>query len=109
MGWLSQETTDATQAESLREVRARARTYAASSCKQIHWDMLRLLLMSVANTTIAPMQDLLGLGSEARMNVPGTPSGNWRWRLSESDLTTRLAHKMRNLCELYERLPNLDT
>src|SRR5690606_2210693 len=46
-----------------------------------HWALIRLALSSVANTCVFPMQDLLGLGAEARMNTPGQPAGNWTWRL----------------------------
>src|SRR5438874_2275423 len=49
--------------------------------REIHWDMIRAVWSSVANLAIAPVQDLLGLGSEARMNLPGTTEGNWEWRL----------------------------
>ena len=56
--------------------------------------MIRAVWASVANLAMAPMQDLLGLGSEARMNLPGTAQGNWEWRLSElpgSDVQARIA------------------
>jgi 4-alpha-glucanotransferase len=51
------------------------------SGREIHWDMIRGVWSSVANLAVAPAQDLLGLGSEARMNLPGTSEGNWEWRL----------------------------
>src|SRR2546428_616521 len=49
--------------------------------REIHWDIIRGVWGSVANLAIAPVQDLLGLGSEARMTLPGTAEGNWEWRL----------------------------
>jgi 4-alpha-glucanotransferase len=52
------------------------------SGREIHWDMIRGVWSSVANLALAPAQDLLGLGSEARMNLPGTSTGNWEWRLA---------------------------
>ena len=61
--------------------------YLKSDGKEINLDMIRALLVSVADTTIIPMQDLLGLGSEARMNLPASTSGNWQWRFSEGDIT----------------------
>jgi 4-alpha-glucanotransferase len=67
------------------------------------WTMLRALQASVAGTVIAPVQDLLGLGSEARMNRPGTASGNWRWRLREGQLTGALAARLGELSGLFER------
>jgi 4-alpha-glucanotransferase len=47
----------------------------------VAWDLIRLAWGSVADLAIAPLQDVLDLGAEARMNTPGTPSGNWRWRV----------------------------
>jgi 4-alpha-glucanotransferase len=61
--------------------------------------------MSVANTAIFPLQDLLGLGTEARMNVPGTASGNWAFRALPTEFELAVAERMGNLCESYERIP----
>jgi len=58
---------------------------------------------SVATTAIAPMQDILGLGSEARMNLPGTSSGNWEWRMKPGAAASEIALKLRELVELYDR------
>jgi 4-alpha-glucanotransferase len=52
---------------------------------------------------MTPMQDLLGLGSSARMNAPGRPTGNWRWRMRPGAPTSALADRLRDLCVLYER------
>ena len=57
-------------------------SYLGSAGREIHWEMLRAVWASPANLAIAPMQDLLGLGPEARMNIPGTAQGNWEWRLA---------------------------
>jgi 4-alpha-glucanotransferase len=57
----------------------------------------------VADTVLIPMQDVLGLGNEARMNLPATAGGNWRWRLREGALRPELAARLRELAELYER------
>ncbi|MDP6801641.1 MAG: 4-alpha-glucanotransferase [Gemmatimonadota bacterium] len=51
--------------------------------REIHWDAIRVLMESVAETVIVPMQDVLGLGSDARMNRPGVAGGNWGWRMAE--------------------------
>jgi 4-alpha-glucanotransferase len=59
------------------------------------WAMVRLALSSRARLAIVPMQDLLGLGSEARMNTPGRLAGNWSWRVEEGALTPRLAGRLR--------------
>lgn len=69
------------------------------------WDIIRLALASVSNTAIFPLQDLLGLGGSARMNVPGTRTGNWTWRARERELTPALAERMAELCATYERDP----
>ncbi|MBC7962940.1 MAG: 4-alpha-glucanotransferase [Steroidobacteraceae bacterium] len=66
-------------------------------------DLTRAALMSVANTAIIPFQDILKLGSEARMNIPGTPFGNWEWRFSWDMLPQNLAASVRNQLERYER------
>jgi 4-alpha-glucanotransferase len=60
-------------------------------------------MASVANTAIVPAQDLLGLGSKARMNRPGTASGNWRWRLEPGQLTHDVMQRLGELAETYER------
>ena len=54
---------------------------------EFNWDIIRLALSSVADTAIVPLQDLLGLGSEARMNYPSRPTGNWGWRCLPGALT----------------------
>ncbi len=79
--------------------------YLHSNASAIHWDMIRAALSSVANTSIFPIQDVLGLGSEARMNQPGTPEGNWSWRMREGMLSKKLAKTLRRLTEVYERAP----
>lgn len=71
---------------------------------QIHWELMRVAMMSVADTVIFPMQDVLGLGSEARMNIPGTPSGNWEWRLLPGQAHLSLAKALRMMTETYGRI-----
>jgi len=84
--------------------RARALQYTGCSRRGEFPDaILRSLLSSVADTVIFPTQDLLGLGDEARMNVPGTTRGNWSWRLAPGALSAKLAKKLRRLSELYGR------
>ena len=67
------------------------------------WDFIRAAYSSVAGRAIVPMQDTLELGSEHRMNVPGTVGGNWAWRLKRSALTPQLARRLRSLTETYGR------
>jgi 4-alpha-glucanotransferase len=70
---------------------------------EICWDMIRLAWGSVANTAIVPMQDLLCLGTEARMNLPGTTRGNWQWRAAAGCFSNELAAKLRRVTEIYGR------
>ena len=74
------------------------------SGKEIHWEMIRYAFASVANTAIIPMQDLLGLDNEARMNIPSTLGNNWVWRMKEEDLTDALSEKLFNMTKIYGRL-----
>ncbi|MCI5481291.1 MAG: 4-alpha-glucanotransferase [Lachnospiraceae bacterium] len=70
-----------------------------------HWGMMRGLWASASELTIVQGQDLLGLGSEARMNTPSTVGRNWRWRSLPGSFTPELAVKLRHKMELYRRLP----
>ena len=79
------------------------RVYLSCDGSQIHWDLIALALKSNANTAIAPLQDLMGLGSEARMNVPGTTSNNWRWRFTWDQLTSDIVRRMRQLTVIGRR------
>jgi 4-alpha-glucanotransferase len=81
-----------------------ARRYLASSGESIHWDLIRAAWASVADLAIAPLQDVLGLGSQARMNHPGRASGNWAWRLPADALNEALANRLHHLNFLYDRL-----
>jgi 4-alpha-glucanotransferase len=90
-------------AHAARDERAFARRYLGDSREEGHWLLIRAALASVANTAIVPLQDLLGLGSEARMNVPGRADGNWRWRFRWEQLTPEITARMRDLVTLYGR------
>jgi 4-alpha-glucanotransferase len=65
--------------------------------REVVWAMIREALASQADTAIVPAQDLLELGSEARMNFPGMAKGNWRWRMKDGALTQQLAHRLRTI------------
>ncbi len=71
----------------------------------IHWDFIRIALASVADVAIIPLQDILGFGSDCRMNVPGTARGNWRWRVAPRFLTTEVMARLRSETAFYNRLP----
>jgi 4-alpha-glucanotransferase len=79
------------------------RRYLATDGREIHWDMIRLAFSSVAHTAVIPLQDVLGLGSKARMNYPGKASGNWAWRFREGQLTSDILHRLAELLRLYSR------
>lgn len=81
----------------------RTKDYLGVSESEIHWTFIRAVMASVANVAIFPLQDILGLGSEARMNVPGCELGNWGWRYRPTDLTSDLAAKLRRLTRLCDR------
>ncbi|MSM38872.1 MAG: 4-alpha-glucanotransferase [Geobacter sp.] len=72
-------------------------------------DLIRAALMSVANTAVIPLQDLLKLGSEARMNIPGTPFGNWEWRFTWEMLPKDLATSVRTQLVRYGRAEQGET
>src|SRR6478736_5994145 len=107
VGWLSgyERARDENEARFLRAERERALSYAGSDGREAHWDMIRVALMSTADTAIFPLQDLLGQGTEARMNVPGTASGNWQYRALPNEIDLAVAERMARLCETYERIP----
>ena len=65
--------------------------------------MIGAVFASVADTAIVPFQDVLGLGTEARMNLPGRVSGNWKWRYRPGALTKDLSARLRSLALLYDR------
>jgi 4-alpha-glucanotransferase len=70
---------------------------------EFNWAMIRTALTANSNTAIIPMQDILGLGSEARMNVPGKMKDNWQWRMKKNVLTKMLTQKMKKLTQTFER------
>jgi len=79
------------------------RRYLAKDDDNIAWDFIRLAFASVADTAIVPLQDVMGLGSEARMNTPGKPSGNWSWRFSWEQLPYWLAPQLKDMTDIYGR------
>ncbi len=82
----------------------RVRRYANSDGNRIHWDFLRIAYSSVARAAVMPMQDVLGFGSDCRMNTPSTSKGNWRWRLAKRFVTEQLASELYSETKFYARL-----
>ena len=68
------------------------------------WGMIRGAWSSVANLSIAQMQDFLGIGDEGRMNFPDTIEKNWQWRVKKDELTDELAERIKDLTTTYDRL-----
>ncbi len=75
----------------------------AAPSESIHWDMIRLAMMSVSGLLVIPMQDVLGLDESARMNHPSVATGNWEWRMTAGQATTELAARLARLTEIYGR------
>lgn len=73
---------------------------------EVHWAFIQSVLSSVSNIAILPVQDLLGLGSEARMNTPGTAKGNWQWRCADLDLLFQCKDRLATLSGMYGRWPS---
>src|SRR5262245_19893173 len=96
--------TTRTTAQIARE-RDFALTYLGTDGRNIQWDMIRLALSSVADTAIVPMQDVLGLGTDSRMNLPGSATGNWRWRFAEDRITPTMTDNLARLTDVYDRTP----
>jgi 4-alpha-glucanotransferase len=83
--------------EAIKRERQSVLDYLGSDGSEIHWDMIELALRSNADTAVIPLQDLMGLGSEARMNQPGKSTGNWRWRFTWDMLDDDIQEQMLNL------------
>jgi 4-alpha-glucanotransferase len=102
--WNSKGTGDSTRTpEDVVKEHAFALAYLGFKDEPIHWVLIRGIMSSIANTCVIPSQDVLGLSSEARMNLPGTPSGNWRWRCKKGALTEDLANRLCEMVKLYDR------
>ena len=72
--------------------------------EDVHWDFIRSAMASVSNLCVIPVQDYLGLGNEARINLPSTLGNNWVWRMTPAELDDVIIDKMYELTKLYGRL-----
>jgi 4-alpha-glucanotransferase len=86
--------------------RAFAQKYLGCDGHEINWDMINALSASVANTVIYPLQDVLGLSGEHRMNYPGRPDGNWEWRFSWDMIKPAHTHKLAEITSTCQRVPH---
>src|SRR5690606_35897427 len=99
------DTTVGWYASAEEHVRDHLRRYLRTDASDVAWDLIVAAFASVAETAIVPVQDLLRLGTEARMNLPGTATGNWGWRMSPHALTDEIAGQLAEITELYGRAP----
>ena len=105
LGWFHAEGEErgSSHAEKVRQ-RIRMRTYLNTDASEVQWDLIRAALLSVADTAIVPMQDLLGLGPEARMNVPGMMiPRNWTWRMRADLLNSNIEKRLATLTAISGR------
>ena len=102
--WTSQGRGESTRSpQEIERERQVALKYLNTGGSEINWVFIRTLEASVADTVLIPLQDVLGLGSEARMNQPATLGGNWRWRYRAGMLTPAIARRLAELAAVYER------
>ncbi len=87
-----------------KNVKTHCRKYLRTGGREMHWEMIRACLASTANTAIIPAQDVLGLGSESRMNTPATAGGNWEWRLIKDELNEQTAGRLRDIAAMFGRV-----
>jgi 4-alpha-glucanotransferase len=90
-------------AEQVQQERDYCRKYLSTDGTAINWDFIRAAMASVADMAIIQLQDVLGLGSQARMNIPASEQGNWGWRYTEGTLTSESSARLKELAALYGR------
>jgi 4-alpha-glucanotransferase len=104
--WTSSGAGDSTRTpEDVRKEREHAARYLDLNGREINWVMMRALMASVADMVLFPLQDVLGFGSETRMNTPAVLGGNWRWRYRRDMLSAATAERLREMTSLYGREP----
>jgi 4-alpha-glucanotransferase len=105
MGWWEGGAAGSTRsAGDVAEEKAFAKAYLGTDGREMNWAMIRAVEASVADTAVFPLQDVLGLGSAARMNQPSTLGGNWAWRFREEALTAAHADRLATLVRIYDRM-----
>ena len=109
VGWFFRTDTSGTTEDpaQLHSERNFARLYAKILVDQeVHWDLIRLAFSSVADIALLPLQDVIGLGNEARMNLPSRLGGNWMWRYQDHQITDEIKRRLYELTEAYSRIVN---
>ena len=104
-GWFHREPGETQTAEEIARERQFIVQFLGTDGREIHWDLIRSAHASVAELSIVPIQDVLGLGSDARMNTPGIGLGNWGWKLQPGQITAEAEARLREMTELYGRAP----
>ncbi|MCS6813783.1 MAG: 4-alpha-glucanotransferase [Cyanobacteria bacterium] len=102
LGWFNQDLSDYGKQRLTRYL-------GGLSSMGVNWDLIRLAFSSVANWAIVPLQDVIGLDQSARMNRPGTPSGNWEWRFRADMLTDEICDRLRDFTDIYGRMAVRDS
>jgi 4-alpha-glucanotransferase len=105
LGWFNaQEGVGSTRtAAQIEKEREYCLKYLDTDGREIHWDFIRAVFASVADIAIIPLQDVIGLGTEARMNLPASTGGNWDWRLRKGDLKEGMLARLSELSDIYGR------
>ena len=97
IGWFRGSPDDIRSAEEIEGTQRAALRVTGGTAETIHEDLIKAAFSTDAPLAIAPMQDYLGLGSEARLNVPGTSGGNWRWRVLDTQLTPEVCDNIADM------------
>lgn len=106
LGWWNSSGGDSTRGDDdVQREKQFTEKYLGPGSEPMNWKMIRALQGSVAQLAVIPMQDVLGLGSEARMNRPGVANGNWEWRMKEGAFTQEMQERLLELATLYDRVP----
>jgi 4-alpha-glucanotransferase len=105
VGWFRGNGDDTRSEKEIAETREQVLELTGGTESTIHSDLVRLAFGSPSALAVAPMQDFLGLGSEARLNIPGTTLNNWRWRMTEAQWTPQLAGWIQQLVTGTSRRP----
>ncbi len=103
LGWFHGSPNDIRSAKDIRLAQQAVLRLTGGSAKTVHTDLIKAAFSTDAYIAIAPLQDYLGLGSEARINTPGTAGGNWRWRVLGSQLTAELCDNVSSMVKASQR------
>lgn len=104
LGWWESRGGDTRSEDDVRKEKEFTMKYLGPGDEPMNWKMIRALQSSVARVVVIPIQDVLGLGNEARMNKPGVANGNWTWRMLPNAFTLRMQQQLREFATLYDRL-----